>query len=600
MKLRFLFIALFLFPILMMAQESKLAQQYFANGEYEKAAKLYQKLHEQGSNKDYYFNRYIDCLIALEAYDECESILKKQLKKTPDAVQLYVTYGNLFERQYKDDEANKQYRKAIDKLTADRFVITRLSNAFTNLTKYDLAIECYERGGKLLKDKVLFSYNLGDLYRSKGESMPMIKNYLNSISGNPAKINQLKSVFQRYLSEEDFDELQVQLYDRIQEEPEIPQYPELLTWVFIQRKDYPNALRQAKALDRTLDENGGRVMRIAEIAANDQDYGTAISAYNYVIEEKGLTSSYYIEAKRASLYCQRQKIVEGYDYNESDLRTLEQQYETFLNEFGRNKTTASIVAELADLEAFYLNDVNKAIKLLQDMIKYPGINAYIQAKGKISLADFYLMKDEIWESTLLYSQVDKAFKDDLLGHEARFRNAKLSYYAGDFQWAQAQFDVLKASTSKLIANDALDLSIFILDHLGLDTTEASMKLYSEADLFVFQNRFDDAFKKLDTLAERFPGHALEDDILYTKAEIYHKQRLYPQEVEALQNIVDNFGDGIRADNALYHLAQLYENQLNDTEKAKSYYEKIFIEYSGSTFAVDARKRFRKLRGDTVQ
>ena len=68
----------------------------------------------------------------------------------------------------------------------------------------------------------------------------------------------------------------------------------------------------------------------------------------------------------------------------------------------------------------------------------------------------------------------------------------------------------------------------------------------------------------------------------------------------LQAIIDDFADGIRADNALYELAGLYENQLNDLEKAKELYEKIFIEYSGSTFAVDARKRFRILRGDNMQ
>ena len=234
------------------------------------------------------------------------------------------------------------------------------------------------------------------------------------------------------------------------------------------------------------------------------------------------------------------------------------------------------------------------------MIDYPGINPRIQAQGKLSLADFYLMKGEIWEATLLYSQVDKAFTEELIGHEARLRNAKLSYYAGDFQWAQAQFDVLKASTSKLISNDALDLSIFILDNLGLDTTATPLELYSQADLLVFQNRFPEAFLKLDTLLREFPEHSLDDDVLYTKATIYKKKREYQKAAEMLHTIVDDYPEEIRADNALYMLANLYETHLNDIEKAKELYEKLFIDYSGSTFAVEARKRFRALRGDEVQ
>ncbi len=209
------------------------------------------------------------------------------------------------------------------------------------------------------------------------------------------------------------------------------------------------------------------------------------------------------------------------------------------------------------------------------------------------------MQGEIWEATLLYSQVDKAFKDDILGHEARFRNARLSYYAGDFQWAQTQFKVLKASTSKLIANDALDLAVFIADNLGLDSTTTSLKLYSEADLLVFQNRFKEAFQKLDTLLEKFPEHALEDDVFYMKAQIYKKQKNWENAIRMYENIIENHTTEIRADNALFELADLYEKQLKNLEKAKELYEKIFIDFSNSTFAVEARKRFRKLRGDSI-
>ncbi|MEM9821036.1 MAG: hypothetical protein AAF985_08185 [Bacteroidota bacterium] len=452
----------------MQAQDPQLAQQYYRNGEYEKAGVLFEKLYKQNTENDYYFNQYIECLLFQEKYAECEKIVKKQIKKKSNQVELYVTYGNVFEKQYQDQKAKEQYEKAIKKLPADRFPITKLANSFTRLQKYDLAIQTYQKGEKLLRDKDIFAYNLGDLYRRKGDTPQMINSYLNSLSNNPkSRIRSLKQLFEQYLAEEDYFELQSQLYTRIQEEPEVSYYPELLTWVFIHKKDYKSALRQAKALDRQLDENGGRVYRLAKIAANDKDYDTAIAAYDYIVAEKGISSTFYIESKRASLSCERDKLIVGYDYEEAELRELEIQYNQFLEEFGRNKITAEIITELADLQAFYLKDLDKAIGLLLEMIEYPGLKPNVRAKGKLNLADFYLMKGEIWEATLLYSQVDKAYKDDILGHEARFRNAKLSYYAGDFQWAQTQFDILKASTSKLIANDALDLSIFILDNLGL-------------------------------------------------------------------------------------------------------------------------------------
>jgi len=602
MKLQIIYFLLFFCCVFSLnAQDSRLAQQYYQNGEYEKAASLYTKLFEENKNNDFYFSKYIDCLIYMEDYAAAEEAVKKQIKKTPKSVQLYVTYGNIYERQFMDDKANDKYKQAIDQLPSDRFAVTKLANAFIALTKYELATETYEKGAKLLKDKNIFAYNLGDLYRRKGDVNLMIESYLNSLNDNPGRLNTMKTMFQRnLLTEEDYDELQTQLYTYIQENDEAVHFSELLAWVFIQRKDYNSALRQVKALDRRLDENGGRVFKIAEIANNAKDYETAVAAYDYIITEKGKISTFYLDSKRELLGCKRKQIVEGFEYTQEDLRVLEQQYNTFLDEFGRNKSTATIVAELANLEAFYLNDIDKAIGLLKEMIGYNGMNRHVLARAKLSLADFYLIKGEKWEATLLYSQVDKEFKDDILGHEARYRNAKLSYYTADFEWAQAQFDVLKASTSKLISNDAIDLSVFIMDEMGLDTTSVPLETYAKADLLVFQNKFDEAFEKLDSLNTAFPNHTLEDDIYYMKSQVYFQQREYKKSEEMLEKIVEKYPDGIRADNALFKIAELNEYHLNNIEKAKSLYEKLFLEYSGSTLAVDARKKFRKLRGDDMQ
>lgn len=580
-------------------QETRLAQQYFQDGEYEKAAQLYQRLYQQSGNNGFFFERYVESLIALERFDLAEGAIQKQLKIDPENVRLHVSYGHLLEQQSEPEAAIRQYERAIAKLTADQYQISRLANAFITLSKYEYAIQAYERGAKLLNSKRVFSYNLGELYRRSGDIPKMIHHYLNALGDNPGRINQIKTLFQRYLSPDEMRELQTQLYARIQDETDSEVYPNLLAWVFIQKKDYRGALRQVSALDRRFQENGMRVFQLATIALNDRDYDAAIQAFDYIVEQKGANSSFYIDAKREGLRARRLKLVDGYDYTEDELRQLEQQYESFLTEFGRSHLTAGILIQLAELEAVYLNDLERAVAILDSTIQLPNINPVIQASAKIQLADYYLMQDNVWDATLLYSQVDKAFKEDRLGHEARFRNARLSYYAGNFEWAQAQFEVLKASTSKLIANDALDLSVFILDNLGTDSVTTALQLYADAELLVFQNQFDAAFTKLDTLATEFPEHDLKDDILFLKAQVYEKLRNFEAAAEAYQQIVENHSDGIRADNSLFALGNLYEHFLNDQEKAKLYYETLFIDYSGSTFAVEARKRFRRLRGDNI-
>ncbi len=598
---KFIFALFFALPFYVVAQQQdpRLADYYFQNGELEKAATIYEKLYQQNTG-DYYFERYISCLMDLGRFEECEKVLQKQLKKEPQKVTLYVQFGKLYDKQGNEPKASEQFKKAIDKLPSDRFIIDNLAMSFNSMTRYDLALQAYEKGGQLMKNKNMFAFNLADLYRRKDEVGKMIESYLNALQDNPAYLPSVEAMLLRYATaDSERQELQTQLYARIQDDPKATIYPELLSWLFLQKKDYKNAFRQLKSVDRLNDEDGNRVFNLALIAENDKDYDAAIEGYNYVITEKGKGNPFFIEAKRNMLACKRKKLTEGYAFSMDELRLVEKEYESFLDEMGRNNRTANIIVELADLEAFYLKDLEKATKLLDDLIGMPMIDNKVLSQAKLSLGDFNLIKGERWEATLLYSQVDKAYKDDALGHEARFKNAKLSYYFGDFDWAKAQFNVLKSSTSKLIANDAIDMDVFIMEVTGVDTSTEALAVYAQAELMIFQNRFDDAFAKLDSVRRLYPGTELEDDVYYLKAQIYKKMRQYDKAIEAYEKILANYSDGIRADNALFEMAALYDGPLKNKDKAKELYEKLFTDFSSSTLAVEARKRFRILRGDKL-
>ncbi len=220
--------------------------------------------------------------------------------------------------------------------------------------------------------------------------------------------------------------------------------------------------------------------------------------------------------------------------------------------------------------------------------------------AKLDLADYYLIQGERWESTLLYSQVDKDFQEDQLGELARFKNARLSYFAGDFNWAQEQFDILKQATTRLISNDAIDMSVFILDNLNQDTLGLALSDYAQTELKVFQNKYDEAMVMLDSILSEYKENSLLDDVLYLQANILNKQKKTEEAIQKYNKIIENHKEEIRADNALFELAKIYDYQLSQKEKAMSLYEKLFLDYSGSVLAIEARQRFRKLRGDAVQ
>jgi tetratricopeptide (TPR) repeat protein len=588
-------------PFILKAQDSRLAEQYYQDGEYEKAGVLFEKLLEQNKNNNYFFNRLTESLIFQDKIQEAEVLVKKQLKSYPEDAGNYVVYGNLLEKKGSPDLAIEQYKKAIEKVAHDRGRITSLAGSFINMSKYDLAIETYEKGMKVFNDQNMFPYLLADMYRRKGDNIKMIQYYIISLDADPQRSIPIQSIFLRTFQPSDYLELQKQLYAATQKNPNVIHYPEMLQWSMLQVKDYSGALRQARALDKMLDGNGSRVFQIGLIAKSAQEWESAIRAFEYITKEKGPQNSFYIEAKKEALACKRNKIrLSASLTTQAELLEVEQDYETFINEFGKNRNSAALIIEYAELVALHLNNIPKAIRILDELINIPNILRPTLAQAKLNRGDYYLIQGEIWESTLLYSQVDKAFKEDQLGEEARFRNARLSYFNGDFTWAQKQFDILKAATSRYISNDAIDLSVFILDNMKGDSVAEALQGFAQAELLAFQNKFTESLAKLDSIVMIFPQHDINDDVLYQKAKIYRQLKQWDKAIPIYEAIMEDYQDGIRCDNSMFELAEIYDFQLKEKDKAKDLYEKIFIEFSNSTFAVEARKRFRVLRGDKIQ
>ena len=583
------------------AQKARLCNEYFNNGEFKKAAECFKDLHEKDKVQDYYYDRYLISLTELEQFTDADKMIRKAIKAAPDKVERYVDLGNILEKLNKSADAKEQYEKAIKQLAPNQVQVNALATAFSDDKKFDYALQTYEKGEKIIKEKYLFAYEIAGIYRDKGDAVKMTEQYLNALEFMPNRLTNIQAFLQRFLPEMtgSYDELKKQLYARMQKDPSITLYSELLIWVYILENDFESALTQAKAMDKRLDENGTRIFKLAQMATNEKQYDAAILCFEYIIKEKGKSCLYYIDSKQLLLATKRNLLTAGFNYSKEEIQLLEKEYESFLEEFGKARKTAAIMQELAELQAFYLNNLSKSIKLMEELIAIPMLDRNQLSEAKIKLGDFFLMKGEIWEASLLYSQVDKEMKDAPLGEMARYKNAKLSYYKGDFEWAQDQLDVLKGSTSELISNDAIDVSVFIMEHFNLDTSATSMRFFAEADLLIFQNRFEEAFEKMDSLLLKFPTHGLGDDVYYAKAKIFIKKRQFDKALELLGKIPEEYKDGILTDNALFKMAEIQETELKNKAKAMELYEKILMDFSGSTFTVEARKRFRKLRGDGV-
>lgn len=580
-------------------QDKRLALNYYNQGEYKKALTYYERIY--AANPTFYnFGYKYQCYLELEMLKEAEKLTKKYQRKNPTELRSFVYLGKVNELQEEADKANENYSKAINsidsKTRSNR--IGSLALLFEKENKLQYAVDTYLKANQFARgNPYMYNRKIAQLYNRQGKTELMIETLLNLVDVNEGFLMQTQSGLNNSI---DFNEepkkvelLKKELLKRVQSNPNKPVYNELLAWFFTQKGDFKSALVQLKALDKREKGEGERVYDLANTCFNNQEYDIAVEAYNYII---GLSSDsrYYRAAKSNRLKTLKKKITSGRNYTQDEVLSLKADYENTLKDLGRNSYSIQLVKELANLNAYYLNDTQSARNLLEEAINFPRLNAKEKAKVKIQLSDVLVLQNEVWDASLFYMQVEKEFKEDPIGHEAKFKNAKIYYYTGDFDWAKAQLDVLKASTSKLISNNAMELSLLITSNTGLDTTERPMQLFSSADLLIEQHLYTEALAKFDTLKEEFPYHALEDEVLWKKHSIERKKGNINGAVEYLEQIANNFNEDVLADNALYELGMLHETILKNKEKAAEYYKQLLFNYPGSLFLVEARKKYRAL------
>jgi tetratricopeptide (TPR) repeat protein len=474
--------------------------------------------------------------------------------------------------------------------------------AFREKYENEYAERTYLRGRELLKNNKCFRNDLANVYMLERKYEEMIGEYLDMLDDNEMNLANVESRLQSVMFMDIDDNLQriikTDILKRIQTRPDYTPYNELLIWLYIQEKEFDKAFIQTRAIDKRNNEDGDRVMSLARLSASNEFYSEALEMYRYVIN-KGSSSNNYFNARRELLGTQFNHLLSGPDAPLDSIALLEINYEKAFAEFGKNAQTVSMIREMAHIKAFYLNKPEDAIAMLEDVIKVQGVNSFTLADCKLELADIDLLAGNIWEAALVYGQVEKANENNPTGHEAKFRKARLAYFTGDFKWAQAQLDVLKASTSKLIANDACELSLLISDNSDMDTSEAALRMFARADLLSYQNKDSLAILTLDSLLKMFPAHSLTDEAYFKKAGIFYKLRKYEDARECYQIIYEHYGFDILGDDALYRLARMYENNFHDLQKAMELYKEFLTTYPGSIYVIEVRKFYRKLRGDVI-
>ena len=591
----FVFIALwFIAGCGLYAQSEQLAKNFFDQGEYEKALKVYQKLYEQNPANPVYFNGVVSSNQQMENFEEAEKMLMDRLNRSANNPSILIELGHNYELQEDQEKATRFYDEALQSIEARPNYAYSIARGFEQYNLLEYAANAYERAMETGTDRN-YNLQLARIYGEQGKIEEMFSNYLDLIEDDMKFYGIANREFNRYISEDPRAEANIifrkLLLKKLQEDPQLL-YNEMLSWLFIQQKDFDKAFAQERAIFKRGENSLQGILNLAVMAKEAEEYETAEEIIAYAIEESP-SRTFNLQARHFLLNIQLETA------NPDTYAKVEEDFRSLLEEYGYNKETLDVQIDYANFIAFSFDKKEDAITLLKRAVEITP-DKFDLAKVKMAMADILVVQEKFNEALIYYSQIQNLVKNDVISQDARFKVAKTSYYKGDFDWAKTQLDILKTSTSQLIANDAMELSLLISDNSLEDSTQTALKKFAHADLLAFQKKNPEAIQALDSILINHKGEKIEDEALLSQAKLYEEEHDFMKAEQNYLEIINSFNNDILADNAHYLLAELYANQLQDPEKAKSLYEQIIFNFADSIYFVEARKKYRLLRGDTLE
>lgn len=579
---------------LLSAQDDFLAKQYFTDGEYDKAVVFYEKLVEQNPRRTDYGEGLIACYQQLERYLDAEKYLLKELAIGNAYPTYYIELGYNYTLQNKPEKATEQYDIAIAKISENPNFGYGIGFSFQKYALLDYAIKAYSKSMEL-NPKMDYNYQLARIYGEQGDVEKMYDSYLKLIIEGKASLSNILRNIDDFITDDPDNENNLKfkkiVLQNAQKNPDLL-WNQLLSWLFVQQKQFDSAFRQEKAIYKRTD--GGSMQRLemlGDLTLEEKAFDTALEIYGFIRDNSN--------DKVTRLNAQLNLIdIQLLDSDEKTQKEIQRQFEGLIDIYGNESQTLQLQVAYANFLTFNQDAPEHAIEMLKKSLELP-LNTRGEASIKLALGHILVYDQKFNQALIYFSQIQKDLKNDVLGQDARFKVAQTSFYKGDFDWALTQLKVLRSSTSQLIANDAMQLSLLISDNSLEDSTQVALKKYARADLLAYQNKTKEAIAELDAILQNHKGEKIEDEALLKQGELLESIKDYDAAKVNYQKIIEFYANGILADDAHFALAELYRNVLNEPEKAKEHYEKIIYNYQDSYFFPQARKNFRMLRGDSI-
>jgi len=573
-------------------------------GEYEDARKLFEELYFSDPSNTQYFNALNRVNLQLKNYAASIDLLEKRILEVPGDISLYGMLGSTYYMMGNEKKAYEVWDKALMQTPNNPMVYRIIANYAVERRTFEKAIELYERGKEISDDKVLFAYDLAQLYTLTMQFEKAAEEYCTILDKEPMQRQLIEQKILSYSGKPDALETTIPVVKDWSGRSNLS-LSYLLARLLTEAKEFDEAFEVYREIDEEQSNLGKDLYSFAELLSREKIYLIAGRVYREIIDlypNSPLISAVklgYAKSSEATLienYQQSLPLWKPYfhfiKYDSEKIDDVLTAFNEVVEIYANTEAAFEALLRIGLIQFYMQNDPLKASENFKIIIS-DGINSKSAIDAYIELGNIALLNGNLDDAELYFSKIiEKTNSNNQANNLAKFKLARVNFYQQKFDDANNLLAGILFNLKDDNANDAIELS------LVLNTTmndSSNLVLFAEAEFLAEQKKFSDAAIKYNLVYQDPQAFVLHSITKLRHAEMILADDDYEEATELFESIVEEGEKNIYADKALYLQGKTYQLGIGNREKALEVYEKLLLEFPNSLYIDEARNEILFIR-----
>ncbi len=590
------------------AMKMRLAQSFERSGDWERAIPIYESLLFGDPQNFVYYDALRRGYIQLKEYEKAIELIRYRLSLQPESPVLLSTLGSVYYQKGEEQRADSVWQAILRSNPSNVSLYRLIANQMMEFRLYDQAIALFLQARNVTGDANVFTGELANLYGVFQQYENAAREYVRLLTQQPSQLADVQSRMSLFLNRPEAITLATKaIREALDSRETFVPLRQLFAWMLMEGNDYSSALEQYKIIDQTSNSRGTELFNFAQRALEEKEFETAVKAYQEVLAippSKELQPVVRLGLARAmeelSLSIDSTLSTASRDsWPASEARptvgSALSLFEAIVRDYPRTPIAAQAYFRIGTIKRDRLFDLDGSLAAFASI---PSIvpDSPLALESSLAAASVLIARNDLAAARHRYVALLRD-RDPLQRDRVLFHLAELDYFAASFDSALVVLKRLSQQSSTDLANNALELQYFIEENIGAGAPGLTM--FAVSDLLMRQRKYPEALEGFRDVVRRFPNAPLADDATIRIGEL---QLLLGKPLDAVRTFRTMVSDGLGSilrDRALMRIGEVYEERLNNRVLAIEAYEELLKLFPLSLHAEEARRRMRKLRGDSI-